>query len=109
MINQKKKGFTLVELLISVSLLAILAVIIIINLNGNFKKQQEKEYAEFIDKVKSAANVYLAANKDAQYYAETNDYYTLTVEDLEKSGLIDLDRTINPLTKTSLKTKNYYR
>jgi prepilin-type N-terminal cleavage/methylation domain-containing protein len=98
------RGFTLIEMVISVGLLAILAIIIIVNINKNLKDQQTSEYAEFIDKIKSAANVYMAANNDAEHYAENNEFYIITVEELETAGLLDLESTINPKTNKSIKS-----
>ena len=104
MFKKYKKGFTLVEILVAVALLSILAVIIILNLSNNLKQSDDKLYNEFIDKVKSAANVYIAANKEAEHYVETNEFYIITVEDLETAGLLDLESTINPKTNKSIKS-----
>ena len=54
--KEVKKGFTLIEMIVSVALLALISVIVIISLNKNLKDQDAKEYAEFIEKVK-AGNV----------------------------------------------------
>ena len=104
MIKKYKKGFTLVEILVAVVLLSILAVIIILNLSNNLKQNDDKLYNEFIDKVKSAANVYIAASKEVEHYVETNEFYIITVEDLETAGLLDLESTINPKTNKSIKS-----
>lgn len=104
MFKKYKKGFTLVEIIVAVALLSILAVIIILNLSKNLKQNNDKSYNEFIDKVKSATNVYIAANKDVEHYAETNEFYIITVEELETAGLLDLESTINPKTNKSIKS-----
>ena len=104
MFKKYKKGFTLVEIIVAVALLSILAVIIILNLSKNLKRHEDKLYTEFIDKVSSAANVYMAANKDVEHYAETNEFYIITVEELETAGLLDLDSLINPETNKSIKS-----
>lgn len=97
-----ENGFTLIEIIISVGLLSILAVIIIVNINKNLKDQQAKEYAEFIDKIKSAANVYMAANNDFEYYFESNEYKIIKVDDLADVGLLNMSTTINPITNLAL-------
>ena len=98
-----KKGFTLIEMIISVTLLAFIAVIIMINLNKNIKDQEAKEYAEFVEKVKAAANIYMAANPDSEAFAkDENGYNIISIELLENAGLISLDSLVDPQTKLPL-------
>jgi prepilin-type N-terminal cleavage/methylation domain-containing protein len=97
------RGFTLVEMVISVGLLAILAVIIIVNINKNLKDQQASEYAEFIDKIKSAANVYMAANPNAEIFAkDTDGYNIISIDLLEEAGLINTETLVDPSTNLPL-------
>ncbi len=98
-----KKGFTLIEMIVSVALLGLLAIIIIVNLNKNLKDASEKEYVEFVEKIKSATNVYMAANKDAEILAkDENGYNIISLERLDETGLISLDELIDPETKLPL-------
>ncbi len=98
-----KKGFTLIEMIISVTLLAFIAVIIMINLNKNIKDQEAKEYAEFVEKVKAAANIYMAANPDSEAFAkDENGYNIISIELLEESGLLSADSLIDPETNLRL-------
>ena len=101
--NKLKKGFTLIEMIISVTLLAFIAVIIMINLNKNIKDQKAKEYAEFVEKVKAAANIYMAANPDSEAFAkDENGYNIISIELLEESGLLSADSLIDPETNLRL-------
>lgn len=101
--DKLKRGFTLIEMVISVGLLSILAVIIIVNINKNLKDQQAKEYAEFIDKIKSAANVYMAANPDAEIFAKDDDGYNIiSIDRLVETGLISTDTLVDPSTNLPL-------
>ena len=54
-----KKGFTLVEIIVSVALLALIGVIVGISLNSTIKKQQISSYEEYVEKVKSSALLYV--------------------------------------------------
>lgn len=101
--DKLKRGFTLIEMVISVGLLSILAVIIIVNINKNLKDQQAKEYAEFIDKIKSAANVYMAANPDAEIFAKDDDGYNIiSIDRLVETSLISTDTLVDPSTNLPL-------
>lgn len=101
--DKLKRGFTLIEMVISVGLLSIFAIIIIVNINKNLKDQQAKEYAEFIDKIKSAANVYMAANPDAEIFAKDDDGYNIiSIDRLVETGLISTDTLVDPSTNLPL-------
>ena len=54
-----KKGFKLVEIIVSVALLALIGVIVGISLNSTIKKQQISSYEEYVEKVKSSALLYV--------------------------------------------------
>ena len=78
-----KKGFTLVEIIVSVGLLALIGVAVGISLNKTFKNQEKMNYQEYVDKVKSAALLY--ANNSAQITNELNSnasFKILKVEEL---------------------------
>ncbi len=101
--KEVKKGFTLIEMIVSVALLALISVIVIISLNKNLKDQDAKEYAEFIEKVKAATNIYMAANPDSEAFAkDENGYNIISIELLENAGLISLDSLVDPQTKLPL-------
>lgn len=103
MLRIKRKGFTLVEIIVTVGLLAVLAVIIILNVNNNLKYQEDKEYAEFINKIKSAANVYIAASPEVEKYVKMEKYYIITIDNLNDAGLISTSTLIDPESKKVLK------
>lgn len=103
MLRIKRKGFTLVEIIVTVGLLAVLAVIIILNVNNNLKHQEDKEYAEFINKIKSTANVYIAASPEVEKYIKMEKYYIITIDNLNDAGLISTGIIIDPESKKVLK------
>lgn len=49
-----KKGFTLVEVIVSLALLSLIGVAVGISLNKIFKNQEVKNYDEYVEKVKSS-------------------------------------------------------
>lgn len=98
----KKKGFTLVELLVVISLLALIGVSIGISLNRTLKRQSENNYDEFLNKVISAANLYASNNNgviDSLY--KDKGYILVPLQELIDDGLIS-PNLINPNTKEKI-------
>ena len=98
-----KKGFTLVEIIVSVGLLALIGVAVGISLNKTFKNQEKMNYQEYVDKVKSAALLY--ANNTTQITNELNSnasFKILKVEELINNGYINKSLE-NPKTKEKIK------
>lgn len=88
------KGFTLIEMIVVVALLATLSVTIGISISGMMDRQEEKEYASYVETLESAACV----------YAETNDITTttsVTTAELIEAGLIRTTLT-NPKTDVAV-------
>lgn len=95
---KNKKGFTLVELLITIGLLALLGTTITISLNRTLKQQKDNNYDDFLKKVNSASNMYATNNKDILNSLYTNKgYVNIKMKDLIDEGLLN-DNTINPQT-----------
>ena len=98
-----KKGFTLIEIIVSVGLLALIGVAVGISLNKTFKNQEKMNYQEYVDKVKSAALLY--ANNTTQIINELNSnasFKILRVEELINNGYINKSLE-NPKTKAKIK------
>ena len=98
-----KKGFTLVEIIVSVGLLALIGVAVGISLNKTFKNQEKMNYQEYVDKVKSAALLY--ANNTTQITNELNSnasFKILKVGELINNGYINKSLE-NPKTKEKIK------
>lgn len=60
--KKKKNGFTLIELITTIALLAIIGTVIAVNIVGVTRKQQEKEKARIESIIKSAAEAYFDLN-----------------------------------------------
>lgn len=93
-----KKGFTLVEIIVVIGLLAIFGVAIGISLNRNMKKNQETSLKEFNQKIIGAANLYASNNENilTNLYEEKG-FTTIKVNDLIDAGLIS-DTLVDPKT-----------
>ncbi len=63
----KKNGFTFVELIVIIGLLALLAIIIGTNMVGLQGKQQDKNYEAFKKKLESAACLYIEKSNPESY------------------------------------------
>ena len=79
-----KKGFTLVELMATIGLLAIMSLVIGVNITSILKstKQNEEEFNK--EQIEKAACVYYSSEG-----LNKNGYPNITVENLIDSGLLD--------------------
>jgi prepilin-type N-terminal cleavage/methylation domain-containing protein len=97
--RRNSKGFTLVELLVTVVLLGVVATIVVVNMTGISKQGQDREYEAFRQAVISAATAYSASNEDvfANLYID-KAYMYITTGDIIGSGYLD-ESLVNPMTK----------
>lgn len=100
--KSKEKGFTLVELLVTIILLGVIGAIIIYNMTSVSNNSKESEYERYVAKVKSAASVYADTFPDVfnELYV-SKAYIYITVEDLVRNGLLD-EELINPFTNQKI-------
>ena len=92
-----KKGFTLVEILVSIGLLALLGSVIAISLNRVFKDNNIKNYNEFVEKVKSSAMLYVNNTVDIINDLNDSSFKIMTIGNLTDNGYVD-DTLVNPNT-----------
>ena len=90
----KNKGFTLIEILGVITLLALLSTIIILSVNKSLKKSKETLSEIQIEEIKSAAAMWRTDN--IELIPDTG-YYTISLKELQDSGYIKED-IINPKT-----------
>ena len=97
--KKSKKGFTLVELIVTIVLLGVVGAIIIYNMTSVASTSKETDYERFVAAIKSAASVYADTNEEIfnQLYVDKAFIY-FTVGDLIDAGLLD-ENLINPYTE----------
>jgi len=86
-----KKGFTMIELIITIGLITILGLVIVMNMGSNLSKNQEKQYEEFKHTLENAACVYIDLNvaKNLKNTCKTNKTCQVSVSNLLSNGLIE--------------------
>ena len=98
-----KKGFTLVEILVTIGLLALVGVGIGVSLNKVLKNQEENTYETFIEKIKSSTLLY--SSNSAQIVNELEydyGYKLVSMEELIDDGYIR-GNLKNPNTNEAIK------
>ena len=90
-----KKGFTLVEILVSIGLLALLGTVIAISLNRVFKDNNIKNYNEYVEKIKSSAMLYVSNTVDIINDLNDSSFKIITIGNLTDNGYVD-DTLVNP-------------
>ena len=104
-----KKGFTLVEVIVSLALLSLIGVAVGISLNKIFKDQNLKNYDEYVEKIKSSALLY--ANNTVDIINDLNSNYSykvVTIKELVDKGYINKNLT-NPETKEKINQEDSVR
>ena len=94
---KNKKGFTLVEILVSIGLLALLGSVIAISLNRVFKDNNIKNYNEYVEKIKSSAMLFVNNTVDIINDLNDNSFKIITIGDLIDNGYVN-DTLVNPNT-----------
>lgn len=61
--DMNSKGFTLIEILIVITILAVVGVVITVNLAGTFESTNQKKCDEFVRKIEDAACAYSSLHK----------------------------------------------
>lgn len=111
--KRKKEGFTLVELLATIAILAIVAsftIYVAVNLINNSK---EKGYTVTINEIENTASNYLMENADRLFYISDIDnnnveYQCITVENLIDYGYFKNDVINSEIKKNQTVSKDDY-
>ncbi len=94
--SNKKRGFTLVELLATIAVLALLALITLPVVDNMLDKNKERVYTQNIETTKDALRNW--ANENTTLLPEDGETRILTLQTLKEEGLIDT-KFKNPKTK----------
>lgn len=106
-----KKGFTIVELLVTITLLAIISTIAVVSITSFINKTKENNYEILKNTVLEASKEYVADNRygniessiTAQYLLD-NHYITSRLTDPKTGKNIDLNSVVITIT---YQNKNY--
>ena len=90
----KNNGFTLVELIITITLIAIISVSIGVSINGMLSRQEEAQAEQYAKDIADAACVYAEVNPD---HDDITTNSTVTIRELISAGLLSKD-LINPIS-----------
>lgn len=94
----KRKGFTIVEIVISLVILVAIGLVVGVGLQKVFKNNQEEETGSFEDKIISSTDLYLANNQTLTNELQTvKGYLLINVSELIEAGLLD-ENIIDPVT-----------
>ena len=95
---KNRKGFTLIELVSVVALIAIAGVVIVISITSQVKKQVEKSYNLYKETILTSAELYVEQHRNSYPELEDiNDSIYITVEDIIGANLLNKDLK-NPKT-----------
>ena len=92
------KGFTLVELLTVILVIAILGLITLPSIGGIINNAKEKAYQEQIKFIEEQASMWSIRNTNL-----IDDEYSVSVDTLMKDGFIDNDELIDPRDDSTIK------
>ena len=92
-----RRGFTLIELIVTIALLAILALISFVSINAVIKQSRTNDCKTLVDNIKLATSEYVSDNR----------YRNLNIDNFTAKVLIDekylSSPIINPFTKEDIK------
>ncbi len=104
-----KKGFTLIETIMVIAILALLMLILVPNVISLINKNNIKSCQNLEASIKNAAKVYVANNKYQLGFScnasETTSIVKIPIQDLINSGDLKLqnDNLVNPKNNSTIK------
>ncbi len=101
-----KKGFTLIEIIVTIGLIAIFGYVLVSNISSVFNNEQDKQYEQFVERLETAACTYIdldvAASKKAT--CKSTGSCTVMIHSILTQGLITDEDLVNPNTKERIST-----
>jgi len=102
----RRKGFTIIEIIISLVILISISLVVGVSLNKVFKNTEEAGADSFKDQIISSTDLYLANNQPLTNELQTTKGYLLIpIGDLIEAGLLD-GNAIDPETGEKVSSDN---
>lgn len=106
-----RKGFTLVEVIVVIAILAVLVLILVPNIFVMINKNNEKSCNSLIDNIESAAKIYVTNNKYNLGFGcnAPNNTKNIKLQTLVDSGNLKTDgagKIINPIDESEISFDN---
>lgn len=93
----KTKAFTLIELLATIIILAIIGLIVYPTVNKLIIENKQKAYEKQINEIERLASNWVSLNEDKLSYVDNHSYY-LELDEMYDTGFISEDVVYNPKT-----------
>jgi len=103
-----KKGFTLIELIVTIGLICILGTVIVANMANNLSEQQERQYEKFKNTLENATCTYIELNKmkDFKRNCRSNGSCIIKINEILEEGLIEESDLVSPKTQEKISTES---
>ncbi len=87
--KDKKKGFTLIEIIVVIGLLAVISGLFLMNMIKSQQAQKEEEKQDLISQIIAAANTYVAVNpEEVKNLYEGYGFVDIPIGDIRDAGLL---------------------
>ena len=96
-----KKGFTLIELIVTILLVAMISSIAFVSINKSIQKSKQKECLNIKTSIRSAADLYFSDNR-------YNPVESVTAQKLKEDGYLNIKESYitNPVNKQNIELSN---
>ncbi len=82
-----KKGFTLVELIATIAIMALIGLVISTNMLGMFSKEEDRDLESFKERIEEAACMYAELDENKHSLCESG--CTISINELINKGYIE--------------------
>ena len=105
-IMNSKNGFTLIELVMVIALIAFITTIIGTNLLGMKAKQKERAYERLTAETIDAGRVYVGLNKNDSKVKAKEGSLSITLEELIAAGYLGEESLVDPRNNQNIPLTN---
>lgn len=88
---KNEKGFTIIELIVVIALLAVLAGVFGINMIRTLNNNKDFEDENFINTIKAAADVYVMTYPDKISSLTEGNWVDIDIADISNAGFLNFD------------------